>query len=175
MAPDRTSILRLSRSELLPESAQRVGVDVEPLGFRLVRIDVLEPERLLRVVACDLASVSPKMRNSTPAADQFGAAWVRRHESARDRPEVIAAWLRGYEFQLKFVVADPGDLAEIDVVLARLPGGLVPPWKVLLMPEGTEAGVLAGRRDWLVGLCVERGFRYCERLQIEVFGNTRGT
>jgi 7-carboxy-7-deazaguanine synthase len=70
------------------------------------------------------------------------------------------------------VVADPGDLAEIDALLARLQR-----WQaadVLLMPEGITPPH-AERRRWIAGACMERGWRYCARLHIELFGNKRGT
>jgi 7-carboxy-7-deazaguanine synthase len=126
-------------------------------------------------IACDLASLSPKLRNSTPAGDQFGPAWTARHEQTRHQPQVLAAWLRDYDYQLKFVVADPADLTEIDALVARATDLPVPPWKIQLMPEGTDPATLRARRDWIVGICRERGFRFCQRLQIELFGHTRGT
>ena len=46
---------------------------------------------------------------------------------------------------------------------------------VLLMPEGVAAQVPAARRDLVVAACKPHGYRYCHRLQLELFGNTRGT
>lgn len=128
-----------------------------------------------RGIACDLASLSPKLRHSTPAADQFGPGWAARHEATRRRPEVLLAWLSDYDCQLKFVVAEPDDLAEIDALLIPALEGRVPPWKIQLMPEGLDKATLDARRDWIVGVCRRRGFRFCPRLQVELFGNTRGT
>lgn len=129
-------------------------------------------------IACDLASLSPKLRNSTPAA---GAApgWRERHEHLRWQPAVIDAWIEhvlatGADYQLKFVVCTPDDLAEIDTMLRAL-GGFVPPEKVFLMPEGTALEVLRSRAAWLTRVCLERGFRYAHRLHVELFGNARGT
>jgi 7-carboxy-7-deazaguanine synthase len=34
---------------------------------------------------------------------------------------------------------------------------------------------LARRGAWLIDVCKEHGFRYCPRLHIDLFGNTRGT
>jgi 7-carboxy-7-deazaguanine synthase len=124
-------------------------------------------------IACDLASLSPKLRNSTPPPAQFGAAWTERHEAARWQPEVVAAWLRTYQFQLKFVVATETDVAEVESLLAQLP--VRPPrHKVLLMPEGSTRETLAARTAWLVALCRDRGYRFAPRLHIEWFGNKRG-
>ena len=124
-------------------------------------------------IACDLASLSPKLRNSTPPAEQFGAAWSERHEALRWQPAVVAAWLAAYDFQLKFVVATEADVAEVESLLAQLPSP-PPRHKVLLMPEGTTRETLAGRTAWLTTLCRDRGYRFAPRLHIDWFGDKRG-
>jgi 7-carboxy-7-deazaguanine synthase len=124
-------------------------------------------------IACDLASLSPKLKNSAPDAELF-EAWHGRHEKLRWQPEVVRAWLETYPFQLKFVVADASDLEEIQLLLREL-GGAIPPEKVLLMPEGITVEALRAREAMLVELCRRHGYRYCHRLQIELFGNRRGT
>ncbi|MCW1886732.1 7-carboxy-7-deazaguanine synthase QueE [Luteolibacter flavescens] len=125
-------------------------------------------------IACDLASLSPKLRNSTPTEEKAGKAWAGRHEKTRFQPEVLASWVRDYDCQMKFVVSDPSDVVEIDQVIQQVGNG-IPPWKIQLMPEGIDPGTLNSRRDWILGLCLKRGFRFCQRLHIELFGNTRGT
>lgn len=126
-------------------------------------------------IACDLASLSPKLKNSTPSEDQGGAAWVERHEKRRLQPDVLSAWMQDYDYQLKFVVSEPGDLEEIDQLRNLLLDTPLAPWKIQLMPEGTDTETLNARRDWIIEACLERGFRFCQRLHIELFGNTRGT
>ncbi|OIR18705.1 7-carboxy-7-deazaguanine synthase [mine drainage metagenome] len=123
-------------------------------------------------IACDLASISPKLLNSAPSAIDH-PAWHKRHELERWKPEVVCQWLDAYAFQLKFVVVAPGDLEEIEGMLKRL-GGRVPPHKVLLMPEARSLDVMRGRANWLVELCKDRGYRYAHRLHIELWGNRRG-
>jgi 7-carboxy-7-deazaguanine synthase len=124
-------------------------------------------------IACDLASLSPKLLNSAPDPRQH-TAWRRKHEALRWQPEVVRAWLDAGPWQLKFVVAQPADLEEIERMLTQLRRD-IPGHKVLLMPEGTTAEALRGRAPWLSELCKQRGFRYAHRLQIELYGNTRGT
>ena len=124
-------------------------------------------------IACDLASLSPKLLNSAPDPQQH-AAWRRKHEALRWRPEVVRAWLDAYAWQLKFVVTQPADIAEIEGMLGQLQRD-VPRHKVLLMPEGTTAAALRQRAPWLSELCKQHGFRYAPRLQIELYGNQRGT
>ena len=123
-------------------------------------------------IVCDLASLSPKLFNSTPPADR-DPAWSKKHEDTRLRPQVIAEWIKTYNSQLKFVVSSEKDLAEIKALLLQLPA--VPSDRVLLMPEGTVSKTLASRTPWLLEICKREGFRFCPRLQIELFGHTRGT
>jgi 7-carboxy-7-deazaguanine synthase len=123
-------------------------------------------------IPCDLASISPKLSNSTPPPER-DPAWAKKHEATRLQPEVISEWIRKYPFQLKFVVSSENDLAEIKDLLSRLPP--VPLHQILLMPEGIDVKTLATRSPWLVDICKREGFRFCPRLHIELFGNTRGT
>jgi 7-carboxy-7-deazaguanine synthase len=124
-------------------------------------------------IACDLASLSPKLKNSGPD-DRLPAAWREKHEALRWQPEVVKAWLASYGFQLKFVVAQVADVDEIEGMLAQLGGG-IPRSKVLLMPEGTTVEALRAKAGWLGELCKVRGYRYAPRLHIELYGNKRGT
>ena len=125
-------------------------------------------------IACDLASLSPKLANSTPSVELAGAAWVERHEKTRLQPEILRQWIDSYRFQLKFVVSGQPQLAEIQQVLLSLDRA-IPACKTLLMPEGVTLETLGSRRDWLVDACKQHGFRFCQRLHIDLFGNTRGT
>jgi 7-carboxy-7-deazaguanine synthase len=124
-------------------------------------------------IACDLASLSPKLKNSGPD-DRLPAAWREKHDALRWQPEVVKAWLASYGFQLKFVVAQVADVDEIEGMLAQLGGG-IPRSKVLLMPEGTTVEALRAKAGWLGELCKVRGYRYAPRLHIELYGNKRGT
>lgn len=123
-------------------------------------------------ISCDLASISPKLSNSSPPAN-WDPAWTKKHEATRLQPDVISAWIRRYPYQLKFVVSDENDLAEIKDLLSRLPP--VPSDQILLMPEGTDSPTLFSRSPWLIELCKKEGFRFCPRLHIELFGHSRGT
>ena len=132
-------------------------------------------------LACNLASLSPKLANAAPSAERAGAAWRERHEATRRQPSVIREWIRRYDYQLKFVVSTEADLAEIQALLAEVSAGPpgaplpIPPDQVLLMPEGTDAATLAARGRWLVDICKATGYRFCPRLHVELFGHTRGT
>jgi 7-carboxy-7-deazaguanine synthase len=125
-------------------------------------------------IACDLASLSPKLSNSTPSPNEIDQAWIQRHEQTRLRPEILRAWLEAGNYQLKFVYTQPSDLIEIDAIIESI-GIPVPASKVLLMLEGIDEGHIASRQMELVSLCTKRGNRYCDRLHIRLFGNTKGT
>jgi 7-carboxy-7-deazaguanine synthase len=124
-------------------------------------------------IACDLASLSPKLANSAPD-ERLPAAWRERHEATRWQPEAVRAWVDGYAYQFKFVVSTPDDVAELEGLLASL-GRDIPPHKVLLMPEATSLDKMRERAAWLGELCKARGYRYAHRLHIELYGNKRGT
>ena len=128
-------------------------------------------------IACDLASLSPKLSGSTPKPGEIDSAWIRRHEETRQQPRVVAGWLRDYDWQLKFVVANDHDVAEVGHWLELMGGyGIeIPPDRVLLMPEGTDDEILLQRERWLTGVCLRTGFRLGPRWHIRWFGNTPGT
>lgn len=124
-------------------------------------------------IACDLASLSPKLLNSAP--DPLAhAAWRRKHEATRWQPEVVRAWVDRYPYQFKFVVARPEDVDELEHMLAALHRE-IPRHKVLLMPEATSLERRRDRAAWLGEICKARGYRYAHRLHIELYGNRRGT
>jgi 7-carboxy-7-deazaguanine synthase len=121
----------------------------------------------------DLASLSPKLSNSTPHARDSGRR-AAAHERQRLRIDVIQKFIdTAPDFQLKFVVATETDLDEIAVVVAQL--NHVQPADVLLMPEGIDAPTLASRAPWIAEACKRTGYRYCPRLHVELWGNRRGT
>lgn len=124
---------------------------------------------------CDLASLSPKLGNSTPLAGEIAAGWITRHEETRRNLPAILTWIAGAAAtQLKFVISGEADLAETQTLLAELHHPL-PPHHILLMPEGRTMEELRERSAWLVEVCKTHGYRFCHRLHIELFGNTRGT
>ncbi|MDP1662918.1 MAG: 7-carboxy-7-deazaguanine synthase QueE [Phycisphaerales bacterium] len=124
---------------------------------------------------CDLWSISPKLAHSTPRNDPRDAtgAWAARHEQRRLNVPALQSLLNAPgDHQLKFVVSNERDLAEIDDLLSKLTSWA--PSDILLMPEGITTPTPA-QRAAVADVCLSRGFRYCARLHIELFGNTRGT
>ncbi len=123
-------------------------------------------------VICDLASISSKLANSTPR-QRDGGRFAEAHERNRINVETIRRFMESGDYQLKFVVDSPSDLSEILDLLAAIGG--VADSNVLLMPQGVTVAELAAKGRWVADLCKKHGFRYCPRLHIELYGNTRGT
>ena len=117
---------------------------------------------------CDLLSVSPKTANSDPQG-----GWRGRHRARRRDLEPLKRLLaRHGDFQLKFVVQDSDDVPEILTLLDSL--GDVPRDRVVLMPEGRTPAELEARGPEVASLCIQHGFRYTPRLQLDLFGGGRG-
>jgi 7-carboxy-7-deazaguanine synthase len=121
-------------------------------------------------VACDLVSISPKLGNSTPH-EREGGKWAAQHERLRYQPEVLKQLMSEYEYQLKFVVASPEDMAEIARMIEEIGADRS---RVVLMPEGTTPEAIRERAPWLTEICKREGFRYSPRLHIDLWGNRRG-
>lgn len=117
-------------------------------------------------VACDLMSISPKLANSTPEG-----AFHNRHEQLRLQPDALRQLTQGYAYQLKFVVANESDLAELQEIAALVNA---PPEKIILMPEGTNSEVLSERGVWIAELCKQYGYRFGARLHVYLWGSKRG-
>jgi 7-carboxy-7-deazaguanine synthase len=144
--------------------------DIVPLTSRLHElgrhITVETAGTVFRPVACDLMSISPKLSNSTP-----DGPWAAQHDRLRIQPETLVELMGRYAYQLKFVIAKPGDLEEVRSLLETLRAERE---RVILMPEGTSVEVLRERSLWLAEICKEEGFRFSPRLHVDLYGNQRG-
>lgn len=123
-------------------------------------------------VNCDLMSISPKLSNSTPDGKRAGE-WLSKHENTRHQPQVVKELLRGYDYQLKFVVDTPQDCQEIETYLSGFSN--IRRERILMMPQGTSQEQLAERRIWLEPYCKQSGFQFSPRMHIQWYGNLRGT
>jgi 7-carboxy-7-deazaguanine synthase len=144
----------------LTEALRQMGqhVTVETAGTVFAPVD------------CHLMSISPKLGNSTPLA-RDGGRWAARHDRLRIQPSVLRRLMAAYHYQLKFVVEQEEDIAEIRDLVTQLRAN---PQQVILMPEGVDAELLRERALWLVEACKQEGYRYSPRLQVELYGNRRG-
>lgn len=122
---------------------------------------------VFRHVSCDLLSLSPKTGNSDPSGP-----WLDRHRARRGDLEPARQLLRlSPEHQVKLVVRDEADLAELVAVVESLG---VDPGRVMLMPEGRTATEVAARAPRVAALCLRLGWRFGPRLHLELFGAGRG-
>jgi 7-carboxy-7-deazaguanine synthase len=119
---------------------------------------------------CDLMSISPKLANSTPWG-RDGGRWAGQHERTRYKPDVLSKLMADYTYQVKFVVAAPSDLDEIEQVQRELS---ISAANIVLMPEGVNRDTLRERGLWLAEICKERGYRFSPRLHVELWGDRRG-
>ena len=157
--------------------------DVVPLSQALaergMHVTFETAATVYRPVRCDLLSISPKLANSTPHKENGSARWTARHEKQRLNLPVLRRMLAEYTSQLKFVIDTPEDCEEVQQFLSTFlhegSTNAVPRDRILFMPQGTSHEELSRRAEWLVPYCKERGYRYCPRLHIELFGNVRGT
>ena len=119
-------------------------------------------------VVAHLMSISPKLRNSTPVGDE----WAARHDQRRHAPDVIRRLVRNYDYQLKFVIDTPVDVADVEQWLLEFPE--VTPENVYLMPQATTAESLREKTAWVRNDAVERGWQFSPRLHVELYGARRG-
>jgi organic radical activating enzyme len=104
-------------------------------------------------------NVSPKLENSN------------NPRKLREKPAALRFFSASPKANFKFVMTEKADLEE---VLTMLQQYAIPPEKVWLMPEGTTASALAERRESLVEICKEHGFRYSDRLHVQIWGSKKG-
>jgi 7-carboxy-7-deazaguanine synthase len=170
---------------MLPPAIVPLTAALRDEGFH---ITIETAGTIVRPVACDLMSLSPKLANSTPAGDPRdpSGAWAERHEQRRLNPDALRMLWQGsaelpktWDRQCKFVVKGEADLPEIEAVLAMLDEGRAasertPPSDIMLMPEGTKVPS-PETRDAVQQICMRTGYRYCTRLHIDLYGDTRGT
>jgi len=155
---------------MIAAGIRELAAELKLLGYHITieTAGTVAPEG----IACDLASLSPKLLNSAPNSGEH-AVWHKRHEATRWQPDVIRQWIERYPYQFKFVVSSPTDVDELEGMLKKL-GREIPRHQVLLMPEARSLDTMRQRATWLPELCKTRGYRYAHRLHIELWGNKRG-
>ena len=129
-----------------------------------------------REASCDLMSISPKLKSSTPDAAKH-PKWSQLHEQRRMPIDVMQHLIDrtqdgGGEFQLKFVVDSVEDYDELLEVVTALNVQTSDVW---IMPQGSTIEAMDKAAVWLQPWTIEQGFHYCDRMQIRWFGNRRGT
>ena len=148
-----------------------IAPEIIPLTQQLrgagLHITIETAGTVFQPVACDLMSISPKLSNSTPQDPQWGP----RHDRLRIQPDVLAELMERYEYQLKFVIAEPADVEEVRELAGVLNADRE---RVVLMPEGTDRDSLRERGRWIAEVCKQEGFRFSPRLHVDLWGDIRG-
>jgi 7-carboxy-7-deazaguanine synthase len=131
---------------------------------------------IFQPVACDLLSISPKLADSRPRSGE--QRWRDLHEQRRWQPRIVRQLIeQAVDYQLKYVVDRPGEIAEIEWQLDQLAldGWRRDDHRILLMPQGTTVEELDARSPWINAACQLRGWGFSDRAHIRWFGHARGT
>ena len=136
-------------------------------------------------LACDLISISPKLSNSAPTAEDRSQKTEIRSQKFSPHPcgggqkflrldiAVLRELIDNYKYQLKFVVDSENDLPEIQETLEKI--GNVDSENVMLMPQAVTRDELLTKSQMVANLCKRTGFAFCQRLQVLLWNNQRGT
>lgn len=104
-------------------------------------------------------NVSPKLSNSGMP------------ETLRLAPKALGHFAASPKSWFKFVVSSAADLTEIgDLQLSHA----IPRQRILLMPEGRTSTELDMTAPWLAEICRDKGYRFCDRLHVRLWGDRRG-
>ncbi len=107
----------------------------------------------------DQYNVSPKLENSN------------NPRKLREKPAAYRFFAQNPKANFKFVLAAENDLTE---VLQLVQTYHIPADKIWLMPEATQRESLQEKRQWLVEICKKFGFRYSDRLHVQIWGSKKG-
>ena len=135
------------RHVVLTGGEPMIAAEVSELTRRLKREDyhvtIETAGTVWQEVSCDLASISPKLSNSTPV-DRQGGRWADRHEASRINVDVIRRLMSPGDYQLHVVIDKATDLLQVDECgVGR--GDLGGVRGVLLVQEAGAVGRPAGR------------------------------
>jgi organic radical activating enzyme len=107
----------------------------------------------------DQYNVSPKLANSN------------NPRRLREKAKPLHFFAQSPKANFKFVVAEA---AELDEVLALAQQYAIPSEKIWLMPEASTRETLNAKRQWLVECCKNNGFRYSDRLHVQIWDSKKG-
>jgi len=144
----------ISLCHLLTERGQHITIETNATVFAEVE--------------ANLISMSPKLENSSPPADN---RYFGQHQRERINRSVIQRFLARYSCQVKFVVDSPEDLTEIQDLQAEIE---IPHETIVLMPQGVRPDQIQDKQTWLIEICKTHGYRYSPRLHLDIWGNRRG-
>lgn len=112
----------------------------------------------------DLFSMSPKLASSQGNQSAVSLEVIRAY--------INYAIEHNKDFQLKFVYSCEKDIDEIECILSHVAGWH--PEDILLMPLGGTMDVVRRNSIKTLEHCIRKGWRYCDRLHISLFGDKAG-
>jgi len=104
-------------------------------------------------------NVSPKLANGGDPLE------------LRERPDVYEFFRNNHKAYFKFVMVNKNDLNEVIALVEKY---RLSKERIFLMPEGTSDKEIGERRLWIIETCKQLGFRYTDRLHIQLYGSKRG-
>jgi len=105
-------------------------------------------------------NVSPKTSNSENSRE------------AREIPQCYDFFVKLENSVFKFVIEKESDLVEIDVLITKYS---IPKNKILLMPQASTKDELNLKKEEIEKIAMANGLLFSSRLQVERWGNQRGT
>ncbi len=147
----------------LPELVKRLEKDNKHITIETAGIAFIPG------LPCDLMSISPKLSNSIPTEPHLAEV----HKKLMLNISVLRQLVKNYEYQLKFVVDSPDDLAEIRQTIEKI--GNVDTRKVLLMLQAATKYKYLLKLPMVAEMCKQSGFAFSPRLQVLLWNNGRGT
>ena len=112
----------------------------------------------LQKLPCDLMSISPKLTNSG--------------QKSHLDIEALTKLINEYEYQLKFVIDTPDDLAEVKQLIKQI--GNVEKRKIMLMPQAATREELLKKSKMVAEICKENNYVFCQRLHITLWNGQKG-
>tara|TARA_R110002049_G_scaffold285698_1_gene466708 strand:+ start:95949 stop:96734 length:786 start_codon:yes stop_codon:yes gene_type:complete len=166
---DATHVVLTGGEPMLPKESVLLCQALRAAGLH---VTIETAGTIDRSIECDLLSISPKFRSSTPDANEH-PNWARLHEQRRLPVDVMKRLIeRAPDCQLKFVVDSPDDYDELMSIVRAVDVVASDVW---IMPQGSTIEALDKAIEWLKPWCEANDFTYCDRMQIRWFGNRRGT
>ncbi|WP_135535530.1 7-carboxy-7-deazaguanine synthase QueE [Halostella pelagica] len=175
---DADHVVLTGGEPMMHEASVRLLERLDDAGYH---VTVETNGTIYRDAPIDLASISPKLQNSTPTADRDPKGegeWAERHEDRRIDTDALADLVETYDFQLKFVVTEASDMPEVNDLVARIREVADAPVRdddVLLMPEGATRKRLNETRERVAELAMDHGYRYTPRLHVDLWNDAPET
>jgi 7-carboxy-7-deazaguanine synthase len=161
-----THVVLTGGEPLLFDSMLSLAQTLKQLGYT---ITVETAGTVYREVQADLISISPKLSNSAPSAT---SAYFERHNQRRLNIPALRSFVLHAKVQLKFVVDAYEDVEEIKQLLQQLP--TISSDRIFLMPQTAHSGELQKKSYVVIDWCKENNWRFCDRLHVRLWGNSKG-